>query len=155
MASKIDARLAELGVMLPVPAVPVANYVPTTRAGSLLVVSGQIPMRDGKVAFTGKLGDVATAEQGREAARICFINVLAQVKAALDGDLDRVVRLLRLGGFASCAPDFTGMAACMNGASDLAVEVFGDAGKHARSTIGVAVLPADATFEVEALFEVK
>lgn len=155
MASRIQSRLAELGVVLPVPAVPVANYVPTTRSGSLLVVSGQLPMQDGKPAFLGKLGDKATAEQGYQAARICFINVLAQVQAALDGDLDRVVRVLRLGGFASCVPSFSSMAACMNGASDLAVEVFGDAGRHARSTIGVAVLPSDATFEVEAMFEVR
>ena len=154
MAGRIEQRLAELGISLPVPAAPIANYVPFTIAGSLLVVSGQIPLRDGKVVYTGKLGEQVSIEDGIAAARLCFINLLAQVKAAT-GDLDRVKRVLRLGGFIAAPGCFTQHAAVMNGASDLAVEVFGDAGRHARSTIGVPSLPADAAVEVEGMFELS
>jgi len=155
MAGRIEARLAELGITLPTPAAPVANYVPFTvvNDGRLVVVSGQVPMRDGAVAFTGKLGNGVSNEAGKEAARLCLVNVLAQLKAAV-GDLDRVTRVARLGGFIACTPDFTQHAAVMNGASDLAVEVFGDAGRHARSTIGVPSLPMDAAVEVEGMFEI-
>jgi enamine deaminase RidA (YjgF/YER057c/UK114 family) len=153
MAGRIDQRLSDLGIVLPTPAVPIANYVPFAVSGKLVVVSGQIPMRDGAVAFTGKVGMDVTPEQGKEAARLCFINLLAQLKAAAGGDLDRVARVLRLGGFIAAPASFTQHAAVMNGASDLAVEVFGDAGRHARSTIGVPSLPADAAVEVEGMFE--
>jgi enamine deaminase RidA (YjgF/YER057c/UK114 family) len=153
MAGRIDQRLSDLGIVLPTPAVPIANYVPFAVSGKLVVVSGQIPMRDGAVAFTGKVGVEVTPEQGKEAARLCFINLLAQLKAAAGGDLDRVARVLRLGGFIAAPASFTQHAAVMNGASDLAVEVFGDAGRHARSTIGVPSLPADAAVEVEGMFE--
>lgn len=153
MAGRIEQRLIELGITLPTPAAPIANYVPFTIAGSLLVVSGQIPLRDGGVAYAGKVGAEVGIEDAKLAARLCFINVLAQVKAAT-GDLDRVKRVLRLGGFIAAPPGFTQHAAVMNGASDLAVEVFGDAGRHARSTIGVPSLPADAAVEVEGMFEI-
>lgn len=153
MAGRIEQRLAELGITLPAPAAPIANYVPFAVTGNLVVVSGQIPLADGKVAFTGKVGVDVTPEQGREAARLCFVNLLAQLKAAT-GDLDRVRRVLRLGGFIAAPAAFTGHAGVMNGASDLAVEVFGDAGRHARTTIGVPSLPADAAVEVEGMFEI-
>lgn len=154
MPGRIDARLADLGLTLPQPAAPIANYVPWTRAGSLVVVSGQIPLRDGVVATTGKLGADVTPEAGLAAAHTCALNVLAQLRQACDGDLDRLVRVLRLGGFIACTPAFTGHAGIMNGASDLMVAVFGDAGRHARTTIGVPSLPADAAVEVEGLFEI-
>lgn len=153
--AKVEAKLAELGVTLPTPAAPVANYVPFVRAGSLLVVSGQICLgADGKLVAKGKLGDNVSIEDGQKAARACAINLLAQVKAAL-GDLDKVVRVVRLGGFVNSAPTFVDGPKVLNGASDLMVEVFGDKGRHARSTIGVAALPADAAVEVEAMFEVS
>jgi enamine deaminase RidA (YjgF/YER057c/UK114 family) len=153
MAGRIEARLHALGITLPTPAAPIANYVPFAVSGTLVVISGQIPLRDGAVAFTGKVGAEVTPEQGRDAARLCFINLLAQLKAAAGGDLDRVARVLRLGGFIAAPATFTQHAAVMNGASDLAVEVFGEAGRHARSTIGVPSLPADAAVEVEGMFE--
>ena len=152
----IEAKLAELGIVLPTPAAPVANYVPSVRTGNLLVVSGQICLGpDGKIApeHKGKLGAEVSAEAGYAAARLCAINVLAQTKAAL-GSLDKVVRCVRLGGFINAVPTYSTVPAVMNGASDLMVAVFGDAGRHARSTIGVAELPADAAVEVEAMFEV-
>ena len=151
---RVEARLAELGVTLPKPMTPLANYVPFVRHTGLVVVSGQIPARDGAVAFTGKLGAQIDLQTGQDAARLCFINVLAQLREACDGDLDRVTRVIRLGGFIAAGPEFTGHALVMNGASDLAVAVFGDAGRHARSTIGVPSLPADAAVEVEGTFAV-
>jgi len=119
----------------------------------LVVISGQVPVRDGKIAYTGKLGAGVSIEVGREAARLCFINLLAQLKAAA-GDLDNVTRVVRLGGFIAAPADFTQHAMVMNGASDLAVEVFGDIGRHARTTIGVPSLPGDAAVEVEGMFEI-
>ncbi len=154
MAGRIEIKLAELGITLPYPMPPIANYVPYVRTGNLVVVSGQVPAVDGKVAITGKLGYAVSADRGKEAARLCFINVLVHLKAACGGDLDRVRRVVRLGGFIACAPEFTNQAQVMNGASDLAVAVFGDAGRHARTTIGVPSLPADAAVEVEGMFEV-
>lgn len=154
MAGTIEANLAKLGMTLPTPAAPVANYIAYNIVGNLLVVSGQIPFVDGKVAFTGKVGGALSIEQGQEAARVCFINLVAQVKAACGGDLDRVKRVVRLGGFIAAGPDFTQHALVMNGASDMAVAVFGDAGRHARTTIGVPSLPADAAVEVEGMFEI-
>ena len=154
--STAERRLSDLGITLPTPAAPVANYVAFARSGNLLVISGQICLgADGKLAdvHKGKLGANVTPEQGKEAARLCAINVLAQAKAAA-GDLDRV-RCLRLGGFINAAPGFVAVAQVMNGASDLMVEVLGDKGRHARSTIGVAELPLDAAVEVEAMFEVE
>ena len=150
---RIAARLAELGVELPEAAKPIANYVPAVVTGDLLFVSGQVPMRDGKIAYTGKLGVAVPIEMGQQAAQLCFINVLAQALAAL-GTLDRVVRVVRLGGFVAAGPEFTQHAQVMNGASDMAVAVFDDAGRHARTTIGVPSLPGDAAVEVEAVFEI-
>ncbi|MBC9210117.1 RidA family protein [Roseomonas aerophila] len=155
MTGQIEGRLATLGITLPTPAAPIANYVGFNFAGpNLLVVSGQIPLQEGKILFTGKVGAQVSLEDARAAARLCLINVLAQVKAALGGDLDRVQKVVRLGGFIAAGPDFTQHAQVMNGASDLAVEVFGDIGRHARSTIGVPSLPGDAAVEVEGMFEV-
>ena len=152
-----ERRLKDLGLSLPKPAAPVANYTPWVRSGTLLFISGQIAIGpDGKIAdrHKGKLGIEIFNEAGLEAARLCGINVLAQARAAL-GSLDHVSRCVRLGGFINCAPDFGALAAIMNGASDLMVEVFGDAGRHARSTVGVAQLPLDSSVEVEAIFEVR
>ncbi len=151
----VDAKLQELGIALPTPAAPVANYVPFVVSGALVVVSGQIPLRDGRVAHTGKVGAEVDEAEGRAAARLCFVNLLAQLRVACGGDLDRVRRVLRLGGFIACPPGFTAHAAVMNGASDLAVEVFGEAGRHARTTIGVPSLPGDAAVEVEGMFEIE
>jgi enamine deaminase RidA (YjgF/YER057c/UK114 family) len=151
---RIAEKLAALGLQLPAAPKPLATYVPFTRAGNLLVVSGQLPLVDGKVGWTGKLGDTVSIEDGQKAARQSFLNVLAQVNAALDGDLDRVRQVLRLGGFIACLPSFTQHPLVMNGASDLCVEIFGEAGRHARTTIGVPVLPADATAEVEGMFDI-
>ena len=154
MAGEVERKLASLGIALPAPAAPVANYIPFVRSGALLVVSGQLCFdNDGKLLARGKLGQEVSLEDGQRAARACAINVLAQVKAAT-GDLDKVVRVVRLGGFISSTPSFLDGPKVMNGASDLMVEVFGDKGRHARSTIGVSVLPADAAVEVEGMFEV-
>jgi enamine deaminase RidA (YjgF/YER057c/UK114 family) len=154
MAGRIEAKLAELGVTLPRPMAPIANYVPYVVTGNLVMVSGQLPAIDGKVAITGKLGWGVSLDRGKEAARLCFINVLVHLKAACGGDLDRVRRVVRLGGFIASSSEFTDQAMVMNGASDLAVAVFGDAGRHTRSTIGVPSLPADAAAEVEGMFEI-
>ncbi len=153
MPGTIDKKLEELEIVLPVPAAPVANYVGFVRSGRLLFVSGQLCLANGVLVATGKLGGPVTIEQGQAAARVCGINLLAQVKAAL-GDLDKVVRVVRLGGFINAAPDFLEAPKVMNGASDLMVAVFGEKGRHARTTVGVAALPADAAVEVEGTFEV-
>src|SRR5581483_6918640 len=154
MAGLVEKTLAELGIALPTPAAPVANYVGFVRAGSLLVVSGQLCFgSDGKLVAQGKLGAGISIEAGQQAARACAINLLGQLKAAL-GDLDNVIRVVRLGGFINSAPDFGDTPKVMNGASDLMVSVFGDKGRHARTTIGVASLPMGAAVEVEGLFEV-
>ncbi len=155
--SATEAKLAELGITLPSPAAPVANYVPFVRTGNLVVISGQICFGpDGRIAegHKGKVGGEVSMEAGVEAARLCAINVLAQLKAAV-GDLDQVVRCVRLGGFINVVPTFAAVPQVMNGASDLIVAVLGDRGRHARSTIGVAELPADAAVEVEGMFEVR
>jgi enamine deaminase RidA (YjgF/YER057c/UK114 family) len=154
MAGTIEKRLTGLGITLRQAPAPVANYVPFVLTGNLLVVSGQLCFDDaGKLAATGRLGSGVSIEAGQNAARACAVNLLCQVKAAI-GDLDRVVRVVRLGGFINSAPGFVDGPKVMNGASDLMVEVFGNKGKHARSTVGVAALPADAAVEVEGLFEV-
>ena len=155
MPGTVEKKLAEMGVTLPTPTAPVANYVPFVRTGNFMVVSGQICLdADGKLIAKGKLGAEVSIEDGRRAARACAINLLAQIKAGL-GDLDKVVRVVRLGGFINAAPGFTEVAQVMNGASDLIVAAFGDKGRHARSTVGVAVLPLNAAVEVEGSFEVK
>lgn len=154
MAGRIEARLKELGVVLPAPARPVANYVPFVVTGNLVVISGQVPVIDGKVAWHGKVGGAVSLEDGARACRQCFVNLLAQVRAACDGDLDRVVQVVRLGGFIAAAADFSQHATVMNGASDLAVAVFGEAGRHARTTVGVPSLPLDCPVEVEGMFRI-
>ncbi len=154
MAGIVEKRLAELGISLPSPRSPIANYVPFVLSGKHLYVSGQICFgADGKMVAAGQLGASVSIEAGQQAARACAINLLAQVKAAL-GDLDRVARVVRLGGFVNSAVGFADGPKVMNGASDLMVEVFGDKGRHARTTVGVSALPADAAIEVEGLFEV-
>mgnify|MGYP000323569645 CR=1 FL=1 len=153
MTSPIDAKLAELGITLPTPTPPIANYVPVVRTGNLLFVSGQVSIDGaGKIA-TGKLGAGVEIEAGREAAKLCAINILAQVKAAI-GDLDKVVRVVKLVAFVNSAPDFLDQPKVVNGCSDFFVEVLGDKGRHARSAVGVAALPFDAAVEVEAIVEV-
>jgi enamine deaminase RidA (YjgF/YER057c/UK114 family) len=154
--TRVAERLEKLGIVLPRPAPPVANYVPSVRAGALLIVSGQLPLgADGKLAprHVGKLGPDSGVEAAREAARLAAINVLAQAQAAL-GDLDHIARVVRLGGFFSVEGNFDALPQAMNGASDLIAEVFGEKGRHARTTVGVAHLPLNAMCEVEALFEV-
>ena len=153
----VAAKLQELGITLPTPVAPVANYVPAVRTGNLLVISGQLCMgADGKLApeHKGKLGAEVSAEIGYAAARLCAINVLAQAQAAV-GSLEKITRCVRLGGFMNAVPTYAALPAVMNGASDLMVAVLGDKGCHARSTIGVAELPMDAVVEVEAMFEVE
>ena len=158
LMSTVKERLESLGLALPKAAAPVANYVPFVRSGNLVTVSGQICFgADGTLgaAHVGKLGAEVSPEDGIAAARLCALNVLAQVEAAV-GDLERgVVQCVRLGGFINCVPHFPGLAGIMNGASDLMVAVLGERGRHARSTVGVAELPLDAAVEVEALFEVR
>jgi enamine deaminase RidA (YjgF/YER057c/UK114 family) len=150
MPSSPEQRLSELNLVLPRPATPIANYVPAIRSGSLLVVSGQLCFDlDGRLVATGKVGGGTSVEDAVGAARWCAINVLAQIRASL-GSLDPVTRIVRLGGFIAATPDFTALPPIMNGASDLMVEIFGDSGRHARTTVGVASLPLDATVEVEA-----
>ena len=155
--STIERRLNDIGVELPEAPPPAANYVPALRSGNLVFIAGQVCFgADGKLAdrYKGKLGGTVSDEAGKEAARLCGINVLAQLRAAV-GDLDTVVRCVRLGGFINATSDFATLPQTMNGASDLMVEVFGDAGRHVRSTVGVAELPFDCAVEVEAIFEVR
>ena len=154
MASNIQQRLLELGVTLPAAPAPAANYVPAVRSGNLLFIAGQVPLQDGQAQFIGQLGAGLDIEQGRQAARLCAINVLAQVAKALDGDLDRVVRCVRVGGFVNAVPEFTDHPVVINGASDFFVSVFGEAGKHARTAVGAGSLPRGVAVEVEAVFEV-
>jgi len=154
MAGTVEKRLSELGIVLPATAPPIANYVAFVRTGNFMVVSGQLCLEaDGKLVAKGKLGAEVSIEDGQRAARACAINLLAQIKAGL-GDLNKVVRVVRLGGFINCAPGFLELPKVMNGASDLMVGVFVDRGRHARTTVGVASLPLDAAVEVEGMFEV-
>lgn len=154
MTSSFEKRILELGLELPLPPKSVANYVSTYRTGSLLIVSGQLCMdRTGKLVATGKVGEEAAIEQATLAARACGINILAQVRVAL-GSLDHVKQIVRLGGFIAASADFRDHARIMNGASDLMVEIFGECGRHARSTVGVASLPLQASVEVDAMIEV-
>ena len=155
MAGKIEARLRELKIELPNASAPAANYVPFVQTGNLLVMAGQVCIWNGERKFVGKLGREFGIEQGQQAAKICGLNLIAQAKAALGGDLDRIVRCVRLGGFVNSMPDFLEQPRVVNGASDLMVEVFGDAGRHARTAIGTNTLPFDLAVEVDAIFEVR
>jgi enamine deaminase RidA (YjgF/YER057c/UK114 family) len=151
--STIEARLAELGIALPTPTAPLANYVPYVRSGNLVFVSGQVPVGPNGIEFVGKLGLDADIDAGRAAARLCAINLIAQLKAAI-GDLEKLVRVVKLTGFVNSTGDFTDHPKVVNGASDLMVEVFGDRGRHSRSAMGVAGLPFGVAVEVEGIFEV-
>lgn len=152
MTGRIDARLEKLGIALPTAAAPAANYVPFVLTGTQLWVAGQITFWDGKLKYRGKVGRDLPLEDGVAAARVCGLNIVAQAKAAL-GDLDRVVRVVKLGGFVNALPDFTDHPKVINGASDLIVDVFGDAGRHARFAVGASGLPLDSAVEVDAVIE--
>lgn len=149
----VEARLQELGISLPTPPAPVASYVPFVIVGNVVHVSGQVSV-DASGGIKGKLGDAIEVEQGQAAARLCGLNLLAQVKAACGGDLDRVKRVVKLNGFVNVTPDFDPIPQVMNGCSDLMVSVFGDAGRHARSAVGMANLPLNYAVEVDGLFEI-
>ena len=154
--SSVNTRLQELGIVLPPPVSAVANYVPAIRTGKLIVIAGQVCFDStGKIPdeFKGKLGAEISNENGIAAARLCALNVLSQLQSVTE-DLDKVIRCVRMGGFINATPDFGLLPQIMDGASNLMVEVFGDKGRHARSTIGVAQLPLDSAVEVEAMFEV-
>ncbi|HYH17820.1 MAG TPA: RidA family protein [Azospirillum sp.] len=153
MAGRIEARLKELGIELPQPAAPVAAYVPYTISGKTLYVSGQVTVWNGERRFLGKVGKDFSVEEGKQAARLCGLNLLAQARAACDGDLDRVARCLKLGGFVNAGPDFHDHPQVINGASELMVEVLGDAGRHARFAVGASSLPLNVAVEVDAVFE--
>ncbi|MGQ4272976.1 RidA family protein [Terrihabitans sp. B22-R8] len=154
MTGTIEKRLAELGVDLPNPTPPAANYVPAVRTGNQLFISGQLPMNADGITLKGQLGAGVEIEAAREAARLCAINVLAQARSALGGDLERVVRLVKVVGFVASASSFGDQPKVVNGASDFFVDVLGDKGRHARSAVGVAALPFGAAVEVEAIFEI-
>ncbi|QFT32649.1 RidA family protein [Roseibium porphyridii] len=153
MSSTIETRLADLGVTLPEAAAPAANYVPFVKTGNQLFVSGQLPMSGGKIEVTGKLGDGLGVDEGKHAAKLCAINLLAQAKAAT-GDLEKVVRLVKIVGFVNSTGEFADQPQVINGASDFLVEAMGDKGRHARSAVSAASLPFGAAVEIEAIFEI-
>lgn len=155
MSKTISEKVAQAGLTLPVASVPAANYVPWVRTGNLVFVSGQVPLLDGKVAYVGKVGHDVSVEDAQKAAQVCALNVLAHLSAAVNDELDRVVRCVRLGGFVNATPDFTAQPQVINGASDLMVAVLGDAGRHSRAAVGVGSLPRGVPVEVDAIFEVK
>ncbi|NQV98872.1 MAG: RidA family protein [Rhodospirillales bacterium] len=156
MPGRIETKLAELNIVLPTPAAPAANYVPFTISQNIVFVSGQITMWDGTLQYVGRVGDGLTTEDGYKAARICGLNLLAQLKVACGGSLDRVTRVLKLGGFVNCATDYTDLPKVINGASDLMAEVFGaDIGAHARFAVGASSLPFGIATEVDGTFEIN
>jgi len=154
MSETIEKRLADLGIVIPAAAAPAANYVPFVRSGNLLFPSGQLPMKDGKLAATGLLGRDLDTAAGQEAARLCAVNVLAQAKAAL-GDLEKIRRLVKINVYVASTPAFTEQHLVGNGASDLFAKVLGERGKHARVAVGMAALPLNAAVEIEAVIEVE
>jgi enamine deaminase RidA (YjgF/YER057c/UK114 family) len=154
MSGRIAARVAERNIELPNASSPGANYVPYVRSGNLLFVTGQLSQWNGERRFIGKLGREFGVEEGQQAARLCALNLVAHVRNAVDGDLDRVVRCVRIAGFVNSEPNFTAQSQVINGASDVLVDIFGEAGRHARMAVGVAVLPYDVAVEVEAIFEI-
>ena len=155
MANSAEENLKQLGIALPEAPMPAANYVPYAISGNLVFVSGQLPLVDGKLQMTGHVGENISIEQAAGQARLCAVNLLAQLKAACGGDLSRVKRVVKLGGFVACNSDFGNQPEVMNGASDLMVEVFGDAGRHARFAVGTNALPRGTVVEVEGLFEIS
>lgn len=155
MPSFIADRLKERGIELPQPSKPGANYVPAVRTGNLVYLTGQLSQWNGERRFIGKLGREFGVEEGQQAARLCALNLVALLRAELDGDLDRVVRCVRIAGYVNSMPDFVAQSQVINGASDLFVEIFQDAGRHTRMAVGVSALPYDVAVEVEGLFEVR
>jgi len=153
MSAGHEARLKSLGIELPNPAAPAANYVPFTISGKLVFVAGQITLWNGELRHIGKVGADLSVEDGVAAARLCGLNLISQARAAAKGNLDGIARCLKLGGFVNCTPDFTQHPVVINGASDLMVQVFGDAGKHARFAVGAGSLPRGVAVEIEAVFE--
>lgn len=154
MGETIEKRLSDLGITLPTPAAPVANYVAFSRTGNLLLTSGQLPLKDGKLTSTGLLGRDVDVAVGQEAAKYCAVNILAQARAAL-GDLEKIRRVVKITVFVASAPDFVEQHLVANGASDLLAAVLGEKGKHARSAVGSASLPLNAPVEIEAILEVE
>jgi enamine deaminase RidA (YjgF/YER057c/UK114 family) len=155
MTSKVEQRLQEIGIMIPDAPSPAANYLPFTRTGNLIFVSGQVPFVDGKLEITGTVGKNATVEDAQGQAKICAINLLAQLKVACDGDLERVVRVVKLGAFVASADDFFNQPIVVNAASDLMVTAFGDAGRHARFAVGTNALPLNCLVEIDGVFEIS
>ena len=154
MAGQIDARLKAAGIDLPTAPAPQGNYVPYVVSGNLVFLAGQIALVEGDLKLPGIVGQDLSIEEGQQSARLCAINLIAQLKAACGGDLDRVVRCVKLGGFVTCPAGFTDQPKVINGASDLMVEVIGDAGRHARFAVGAPALPLGASVEVDAVFEI-
>ncbi|MDY6961076.1 MAG: RidA family protein [Pseudomonadota bacterium] len=154
MSEAIEARLKERGISLPAAAAPAANYVPFTISGNMLYLSGQLPMENGKVAVTGLVGRDVDVAGAQRAAELCAVNILAQAKAALNGDLGRIRRILKLNGFVASVPEFTEQHLVINGASNLIADILGDAGKHARAAVGMAALPFNASVEIDAIIEI-
>ena len=154
MSDAIEGRLQELGIVLPQAAAPAANYVPYVISGNLLYLSGQLPMENGKIGVTGHLGKDVDVAGGQRAAELCAINILAQAKAALGGDLGRIKRLIKLNGFVASTPDFVEQHLVINGASNLLANVLGEAGKHARAAVGMAALPLNAAVEIDAILDI-
>lgn len=154
MQSKIDQRLAELGIVLPDAGSPGGNYVPFVIAGDLVFISGQVCRKDGKLAYTGKVGRDVNVHDAQKAALICALNLIAHLKVACEGNLEHVVRCVRLSGFVNSDPEFKDHPAVINGASDIMTQIFGERGKHARTAVGVAALPANASVEVEGVFQI-
>lgn len=154
MAGKIDARLAELGITLPEPPVPVASYLPFVVTGNLVVVAGQVTFLDGELKYVGRLGDGLSTEEGEAATRLCALNVLAQLRRACGGDLDRVRQVVRLNAFFNSTPEFLDHPRVMNAASDLMAEIFGDSGRHTRVGVGVNSLPLGVAVELDGVFEI-
>ncbi len=152
---RVDERLRELGIELPQPSKPGANYVPWVRTGQLVYLTGQLSQWNGERRFIGKLGREFSVDEGRQAARLCALNLVAHAKDACGGDLDRIARWVRVAGFVNSTPDFTAHSQVVNGASDVFVDVFGEAGRHTRMAVGVAALPYDVAVEVEAVFELR
>ncbi|HKR47721.1 MAG TPA: RidA family protein [Paraburkholderia sp.] len=152
---QVEARLAELGYTLPVSPIPKANYVPARLVGSLLFIAGQIPTADGEDKFVGKVGRDLPLEEGQAAARLCALNMLAQVRTALGGSFERLVSCVKLGGFVNCDPEFGQQPQVINGASDLIVQVLGESGKHARFAVGANSLPRDVAVEIDGIFEIR
>ena len=154
MAGQVDAKLADLGITLPQAAAPAANYVPYTITGNLVFISGQVPFVDGKLAYQGKVGADFSVEEGVACAKICALNIIAQLKAACGGDLDKVTRCVKLGGFVNCVDGFGDQPKVINGASDLMVDVFAEKGRHARFAVGTNALPMNVAVEIDAVFEI-